>query len=263
MVNLVACLWILFDVAICLRTGYMTAPFPRAQWWAWLVGGGALAGFAFVAQYLESKANDRKMERLRDQLTRQEGISTGGFSALGLIGNAQLALLGRIADAKVAAEPGAIVTAAVAKIETLSTELTTVKKELDRAASREWQKSTDQQMSQLISALSALGSHSVKLAAHPNTDCGELVYDLDFAFKKAGWECEVLHGTISATLTRGIYLSGKADSRVAFDVCGILSEILGYAAVGLQDRQSTDFIDLNIVIGPKHPAYDASRSTLE
>jgi hypothetical protein len=35
MVNLIVpALWILFDVLICLRTGYMSAPWSRTEWWA-------------------------------------------------------------------------------------------------------------------------------------------------------------------------------------------------------------------------------------
>jgi hypothetical protein len=83
MVRFVTFLWIAFDVAICLRTGYMTAPFPRGEWWAWLLGGGALALFALGAEYLDRKSDRAEAADLRDRLIRQEGFTAGAFTALG------------------------------------------------------------------------------------------------------------------------------------------------------------------------------------
>lgn len=57
--------WILFDVLICLRTGYMTRPFPPWEWWIWLVAGLALAAGSFIAQWLEGRKHDREMADLK------------------------------------------------------------------------------------------------------------------------------------------------------------------------------------------------------
>lgn len=64
----ISALWIIFDVLICLRTGYMTEPFPRWEWWTWLVAGLALALFAVLADWrrLRNERRERAQERAED-----------------------------------------------------------------------------------------------------------------------------------------------------------------------------------------------------
>jgi hypothetical protein len=79
--------WILFDVAISLWTAPMM---PAREWWAFLVGGVSLGLVALVGEIAASRANQRErsalMEEIADlknQQIRQEGITMGGFAALG------------------------------------------------------------------------------------------------------------------------------------------------------------------------------------
>jgi hypothetical protein len=83
MLRFVASFWILFDVGICLRTGYMTAPLPRWEWWTWLLSGGALAMFALIADHLDRQKNDRVMTKLNDQLVELRGVNIGAASVIG------------------------------------------------------------------------------------------------------------------------------------------------------------------------------------
>jgi len=57
--------WIIFDVLICLRTGYMSQPFPRWEWWTWLGIGIALAVAAIVAEFFDRRRQSR--ERTEDK----------------------------------------------------------------------------------------------------------------------------------------------------------------------------------------------------
>jgi hypothetical protein len=57
--------WILFDVLICLRTGYMTGPFPRWEWWTWLGSGLLLAGLSIYGQWRENKNHESEMVALK------------------------------------------------------------------------------------------------------------------------------------------------------------------------------------------------------
>ncbi len=82
MLKYVASLWIAFDVAICLRTGYMSSPFSPQEWWGWLVAGGALAVFALIAEHFDRKADRENADALQTQLTKQEGFIEGAFTRM-------------------------------------------------------------------------------------------------------------------------------------------------------------------------------------
>jgi hypothetical protein len=72
--------WILFDVLICLRTGYMTGPFPRWEWWVWLISGLALAALSIFSQWREGKKHERQMAELKEgqaQHTKEHDILAG------------------------------------------------------------------------------------------------------------------------------------------------------------------------------------------
>lgn len=99
MLKFVAFFWIAFDVAICLRTGYMSGPFSRAEWWGWLFGGGALALFALIAEHFGHKADRKEAADLREKLTKQEGFVEGAFVRM----DHRLEALGRVSD-RVAAQ---------------------------------------------------------------------------------------------------------------------------------------------------------------
>jgi hypothetical protein len=89
--------WILFDVAICVRTGYMSEPFPAWELCGWLAAGLALAVGAFVAEFSERRAHAKELGEqqavlvsLRSQLDQQHGalgvISTMSARTLDLVG---------------------------------------------------------------------------------------------------------------------------------------------------------------------------------
>jgi hypothetical protein len=82
--------WIAFDVLICLRTGYMTAPFSWHEWVAWAGVGGSVAILALIAGHRDAKKHEREITDLnnrlseqKDQLNEQKGISLGMASTLG------------------------------------------------------------------------------------------------------------------------------------------------------------------------------------
>ena len=64
-------LWIVFDVLICLRTGYMTQPFPRWEWWTWLICGILLALFAVGAEWLNRRKQNRERIEDKEDIVRQ------------------------------------------------------------------------------------------------------------------------------------------------------------------------------------------------
>jgi hypothetical protein len=79
---LVPALWIIFDVAICLRTGYMNYPFSGLEWW-WLLAGLTLAGLALIAQWRERSASDKAMRDVNGKLEKAQAFHEGAYSVLG------------------------------------------------------------------------------------------------------------------------------------------------------------------------------------
>jgi hypothetical protein len=84
---IVPALWIMFDVAICLRTGYMTAPLPHWEWWCWLIGGILLAGLAVVAGWWDRE------QAIRDATQRHKEIQSGQ----GVLAQGSMAILNQLA----------------------------------------------------------------------------------------------------------------------------------------------------------------------
>lgn len=71
---IVPALWILFDVLICLRTGHMTKPFRRWEWWTWLISGVLLAFMAVGAGAYSRHQEGIKMDEVKrtdDDTNRQ------------------------------------------------------------------------------------------------------------------------------------------------------------------------------------------------
>ncbi|MGH8011565.1 MAG: hypothetical protein ACREQ4_03560, partial [Candidatus Binataceae bacterium] len=75
---LVPALWILFDISICLRTGYMTAPFSRAEWWCWLVAGLLLAALAVIAGWWDRRKTSQETDRRHKEHSRDHEVLAGG-----------------------------------------------------------------------------------------------------------------------------------------------------------------------------------------
>lgn len=112
-VNLVGVLWIAYDVGISIRTAHMpVSGFTDREWYAWLISGIALAAAAFLAAFLDRRADRKQIEGLNKQLTKQEGIQLGGFSAMGL----QIQMLAKAMGLS-PEKPDAVITAAIARIE--------------------------------------------------------------------------------------------------------------------------------------------------
>ncbi len=88
--SFVTAFWILFDVAICLRTGFMTAPFSWHEWAVWASAGATLAVLSVMVGYRDSKKHDAEIAGLNKKLTEQgerqieqKGISLGVATAIG------------------------------------------------------------------------------------------------------------------------------------------------------------------------------------
>lgn len=113
---LVPALWIIFDVLICVRTGYMTAPFSRWEWWAWLVSGIVLALLAVIAGWWDRKQAVKEATRRHEEIqTGQEALAQGS-----------IAILQRLAAVtQTTGQPDTkVFEAATARIEELSEQLT-------------------------------------------------------------------------------------------------------------------------------------------
>jgi hypothetical protein len=82
--------WIAFDVLICLRTDYMTAPFSWHEWGFWAAFGCSVAIFALIAGYLDGQKHEKEIDDLngrldqqRDQLNEQKGMGLGIAAIIG------------------------------------------------------------------------------------------------------------------------------------------------------------------------------------
>lgn len=106
---IVPALWIAFDVAICLRTGYMTAPFPRWEWWTWLISGGLLGLLSIIAGWRDRRQSDQQHRVLQQG---QDVLARGSIEILAKITNSP-------PDQSLAA----ISEAAITKIQTLEAKI--------------------------------------------------------------------------------------------------------------------------------------------
>jgi hypothetical protein len=89
-VNWVAVLWILYDVAISIRTAHMNGAFSDHEWYGWFFCGLGLAVLAFVAAFFDRRADKKeiaglnaKLDEQKERTAEQKGISLGMASAFG------------------------------------------------------------------------------------------------------------------------------------------------------------------------------------
>ena len=144
MVNLIVpALWILFDVLICLRTGYMNAPFSRAEWWAWLLSGIALAMLAVLAGWWDRRRSDREAEKRHGEV--QEGQGALGAAILGQL--RQLAT----ATHTTGQPPATTVEVAVARLNELSQKVARQDSEIVDLKGQ-WRRITERQITRFAQA---------------------------------------------------------------------------------------------------------------
>jgi len=222
-VNLVATLWILFDVFICLRTGYMSAPFPHWEWWAWLVGGGSLAVFAFIAQYFDSRTRDRQMMGLQGQLTEQKGILVG----LGFNGAATLRAVLEVKDERIGR-----LTERVGQLEQ-SGVASNVRDRLIIEKRQEWRALTPNQRRILTAKLRSLparindqDNRHIDIKREDLSDCIDLADDLGDCFRRAGWTMTWEPKNAENSFPGISVSAGPLDPRVA-PIADALREALG------------------------------------
>jgi len=112
---LVPALWILFDVLICVRTGYMTAPFPRWESWVWLLVGVVLALLAVVAGWWDRKQAVKEAARKHEEIQESQGALVEG----------NIAILRQLAAATqtTGQPPVTIIEAAMTRIESLENQV--------------------------------------------------------------------------------------------------------------------------------------------
>jgi hypothetical protein len=241
-------LWILFDVAICLRTGYMTAPFPRWEWWLWLCGGIVLAVLALLIERHDRKASDRQIGDLKNQVTTANAYQSGKLDLIGAA-IAQIAITAKVNPSEPPQQIAAAVTSKIALLES-------------KVAGYEgifWKPLGTTERKQLIDTLTMLGRHWVRLVAVKTTDCIELARDLRECFEAARWQISneplaQTHMDIMGSSGLVVFFQKRDDrfNKIIFEalvraVHGSVTSII---------YEDTAAPDVQIVLGTKRPAND-------
>lgn len=249
-VNWVTVLWILYDVGISIRTAHMQGAFTDSEWYAWSIAGLVLAVAAFVAAFLDRRADHKQIANLNDKLTRQEGIQQGGFAALGRLSGKVLETLEDRADKTGDA-------ALRAEVAELKVELEKVKVGIggsywDVPSIYFWRPPNDEEQDKLEKMLRDIGVHSVRFNHHENTDCSHLARSLAATFALADWEVSGPHaGTYDTLGSSGILVRGKETLELASQVADAIRLTINASCGALVALKPNDPWDLVITIGPK------------
>jgi hypothetical protein len=233
---MVSVFWILFDVAICVRTSpYMLSQFSfgLGECIAWGVVGLALGIWAYISEHRDHQ----EATELREKVIKQEGM------LIGIAGNAAgtLHLLkeGRDREGN--------------NNEVLNSAISQLQQKLSRYEAIFWKPPDERQKIALIEELKFVGPRSVSVTSHENTDCAELAYGLKDCFVRAGWNVAVipLTGTWSAVGASGFVVRFKSDDK-AFNKL-IVDALVTYCGGPIMGHRSgkEDGLDVAILIGPK------------
>lgn len=258
---IVPALWILFDVLICLRTGYMTGAFPRWEWWTWLISGLALAALSIFAQWREGKKHDAKMAELKAGQQRQ-------FEENEIFAAAHLKLdtnIGKLGFA-VASLQGVTNTSGapvVTTIEMATQKIERLEAKVFRHDAIFWGVLDPDDKRTLTTTLVGLGPHSVTVVAHANMDCCELARDIKNCFRDAGWSIAPVQLT-GSYLTAGasglkvIFKSGREalQEPIVSALCAAAHGQCQGIGGGPPPSASDDRSDVTIIVGPKRIHYE-------
>jgi hypothetical protein len=147
----VPALWILFDVLICIRTGYMTSPFPTWEWWAWLLSGIVLALLAVAGGWWDRRQAVRDVTQKHAEVTAgQETLASG------------MVMLARIINAQPNQSAEGIAELAVSRIQGLQTQISDL-------SGMFWRELHGDERIGLTDLIRNLGSHSIRVAADSQT----------------------------------------------------------------------------------------------
>lgn len=235
MVNLIVpALWILFDVFICLRTGYMTAPFSRAEWLAWLLSGIMLAAAAVLAGWWDRRRTERESDGRHAQVQKGQDTLASG-----------IVMLAGMVQASPNQTPGEITQAAIHKIGQLESTLNAYQSIL-------WAPLNSEQKSTLIEHLKELGSNRIRVSNSDNSDCVELARDLRECFEHAQWNLEKLPDSDKwgSAVANGLMVFGSQDALRSGVVRALAAAIPG-SPILLYKLQEGDDVDVAIIVGTR------------
>jgi hypothetical protein len=234
-----AALWIVFDAAVSV----MTYPvMPAWEWWTILLSGAGLAILTATAQILEYKAHEK------EEKTHS--------SKLGAIATGTLAIFERLATlTQTTGQPvDVIIEGATARIDVLSTQLATLKRELEITT---WQPIPDNQIVFLIKQFQRnpqeqLIERTVEFLLEDGfPDVARLSEQLHAVFKKADWtirNVEVARSWDNIVLP-GIQIEAKPERQAANLIAESLSTVVGSVSKAIDKSAITPFV--LIVIGRK------------
>jgi hypothetical protein len=218
-------LWITFDVAICLRTAFMSKPMSWMEIVVWGCVGLALGLIALSAGWYEREqahGKEIKYERDRAELQAQiqhfSGYNQGAFDRMG-----------RKLDAIAAASSPQI----KEEVDAVRSELVV---ELAERKAREWPRLTPEQKNRLSILLRRTPEHEVgeRRIVITRNELPDIVYfanDLAEVFKTAGWELQHEPDRAWKLITPGIHVRGPNGHPGADLLVSSLSEILGTESV--------------------------------
>jgi hypothetical protein len=124
---------------------------------------------------------------------------------------------------------------------------------IDKYQSIFWKPLGPREKAELVAHLAKLGTYSVRVGAHQNTDCIELAHDIKECFEKADWNI------VAAPLTRtydtvgasGFMVSSCLSSDIRRELVESLSAVVG-PVLGVQgDASDRRLGDVSVIIGPR------------
>jgi len=243
-------LWIAFDVAICIRTAFMTQPMEWEEILAWGTVGLILGLTALAAGWWEREEKHKeevKYERdrgeLRSQIERSSGFNEGAFKTLE-------STIQRIESATPESS-GAVVSK-------LQEEL---QKYRSRMAEISWTPLTADQKTRLRNGLSKLRPAKLDIGYYESSSgCEQLARELEQIFRDVGWTLDEKAYEVKSRLNlseplafRGISLAGNDDLTNTHDVRDVLNDVLPGQAESSKNLRKSDMPIISLCVGLKRP----------
>jgi hypothetical protein len=226
----------------------MTAPFPKWEWWTWLLSGIVLALAAIGAGWWDRKQAIQDADKKHNEVTSGQDTLASG-----------MVMLARILDAQPNQSSEGIAQLAAQQIHNLKTKVG----ELERFKQIQWLPLSDSEKHTLISKLRVFGTHKVQINSHPAIDCVALAGDLTDCFEAAEWKVRkwpLTHEVNIPEGDNGIFVTASKESEVLHRVVQDALIGIGRAPVaGLLDYSPSpvnEWPEIRILIKPKRGRYD-------